>query len=91
MKNNYIFYIYLTIYSLGLGKKNIDFSILIDSRFNETIFIPKSQESISLALFQVMNGTLYHASHPVNHNKLCALLLLIWNSLRFQILSILLQ
>ncbi len=43
---------------LGLGKKNIDISILINSHFCETISILETQESISLACFQFMDATL---------------------------------
>ncbi len=39
------------------GEKNIDFLILIDSYFSETILILKSQGLISLACLLLKNGT----------------------------------
>ncbi len=49
---------------LGLG---IDFSILIDSHFHKMILILKSQESISLACFQLTNVTLYNKNNYTNY------------------------
>ncbi len=57
----------------------------IYSHFYETIYIYiyinnnilTSQELISLAYFQLMDGTLKSTSHPIYRNKHCALVLLI--------------
>ncbi len=80
---------YKTVGVVGLGKK-LDISILIDSPFYGTISIHKSQESVSLACFQLMNVEGHFPSNKSQY-ALCFGTFNMKQSSRFQILSIVLQ